>query len=283
MAHIERFAPSPTGYLHLGHAFSALTAWDQAKAKGGTFLLRIEDNDHTRVRPEYEQAIYDDLFWLGLNWPKPVLRQSDNFEVYKIALGFLNDAGLTYACGCTRSVIKEALTSPIYGPDGLIYPGTCRDKHLTDTKDTAIRLNMSKAIAYLGGNSRVNQLSFIDINNGKNEHFLNADQLLANCGDIILARRDIGTSYHLAVVVDDAAQNITHVTRGQDLFEATQIHRILQALLGLATPIYCHHRLILDQNGKRLAKRDDSRAIRKYREDGATPQDIRKLVGLGDR
>ena len=283
MAHVERFAPSPTGYLHLGHAFSALTAWDQAKAQGGTFLLRIEDNDHTRVRPEYEQAIYDDLHWLGLNWPTPVLRQSDNMDAYQTALNLLNGSGLTYACECTRSVIKESLPLPIYGPDGLVYPGTCRSKNLPNTKDTSIRLNMAEAIAHLGGSGRVNQLSFTDINNGKNEHFLNADQLLSECGDIILARRDIGTAYHLAVVVDDAAQNVTHVTRGQDLFEATQIHRLLQALLGLPTPIYRHHRLILDDNGKRLAKRDDSRAIRKYREEGATPQDIREMVGLDNR
>ena len=283
MAHIERFAPSPTGYLHLGHAFSALTAWEQAQATGGTFLLRIEDNDHTRVRSEYEQAIYDDLHWLGLSWPSPVLRQSDNLNAYQVALDILNSLGLTYACDCTRNDIKEALTEQIYGPDGLVYPGTCRNKNLPNTKNTAIRLNMAKVIQHLGGNDRVNHLSFIDINDGNEEHFLNADQLMFNCGDVVLARRDIGTSYHLNVVVDDAAQNITHVTRGQDLFEATQIHRILQALLDLPTPIYRHHRLILDENGKRLAKRDDSRAIRKYREDGATPLDVRKMVGLSDR
>jgi len=283
MAHIERFAPSPTGYLHLGHAFSALTAWEQAQAAGGTFLLRIEDNDHTRVRPEYEQAIYDDLHWLGLDWSTPVLRQSDNVVAYHVALDFLNALGLTYACECTRSIIKESLPQPIYGPDGLVYPGTCRGKNLLNTENTAIRLNMEKSIAHLGGSDHVNQLSFFDINNSKDEHFLNADQLLSNCGDIILARRDIGTSYHLAVVVDDAAQNVTHVTRGLDLFDATQMHRILQALLELPTPIYRHHRLILDDNGKRLAKRDDSRAIRKYRDEGATPQDIRKLFGLAKR
>ncbi|OUS08647.1 tRNA glutamyl-Q(34) synthetase GluQRS [Rhodobacterales bacterium 52_120_T64] len=283
MAHIERFAPSPTGYLHLGHAFSALTAWKQAQTTGGTFLLRIEDTDRTRVRPEYEQAIYDDLHWLGLNWPSPVLRQSDNVESYQTALNFLNHSGLTYACECTRSVIKMAQSLPTYGPDGLVYPGTCRDKKLADTKDTAIRLNMAKAIELLGGGDGVNHLSFTDISDGNCEHFLNADRLLSECGDIVLARRDTGVAYHLAVVVDDAAQNVTHVTRGQDLFEATQIHRVLQALLGLPTPIYRHHRLILDENGKRLAKRDDSRAIRKYREDGLKPQDIREMVGLGDR
>ena len=283
MAHIERFAPSPTGYLHLGHAFSALTAWEQTQAAGGTFLLRIEDNDHTRVRPEYEQAIFDDLHWLGLSWPTPVLRQSDNMVAYEHALSDLENLGLTYACGCTRRKIKEAQPRPVYGPDGLVYPGTCRDKRLNKAENTAIRLNMAKAIEHLGGKNQVNQLKFTDIDKGNVEHFLNAEHLLTSCGDIVLARRDIGTAYHLAVVVDDAAQNVTHVTRGQDLFEATQIHRILQALLDLPTPIYRHHRLILDNNGKRLAKRDDSRAIRKYREEGATPQDIREMVGLSDR
>ena len=283
MAHIERFAPSPTGYLHLGHAFSALTAWDQTQAAGGTFLLRIEDIDHTRVRPKFEQAIYDDLHWLDLSWPTPVLRQSDNMPAYMQALNHLGNLGLTYACNCTRSVIKEALPLPVYGPDGMVYPGICRNKNLSNTQNTAIRLNMAKVVEQLGGADKVNLLSFIDINDGNDKHFLNADALLKNCGDIVLARRDISTSYHLAVVVDDAAQNITHVTRGQDLFEATQIPRILQALLELPTPFYHHHRLILDDNGKRLAKRDDSRAIRKYREEGATPQDIREMVGLVDR
>lgn len=283
MAHIERFAPSPTGYLHLGHAFSALTAWDAALEAGDSFLLRMEDIDYTRMRPEFEQAIYDDLHWLGLTWPTPVLRQSDNLAAYEKALNFLGDLGLTYACDCTRSVIKEALPTPVYGPDGLVYPGTCRGKNLQPSNDTAIRLNMANAIEYLGGEAPVNQLKFTDIDNGKIDHYLNANDLLNKCGDFVLARRDIGTSYHLAVVIDDAAQQVTHVTRGMDLFDATQIHRLLQALLRLPTPIYRHHRLILDDNGKRLAKRDDSRAIRKYREEGATPEDIREMVGLCNR
>lgn len=283
MAHIERFAPSPTGYLHLGHAFSALTAWDKALETGGTFLLRIEDNDHTRVRPEFEQAIYDDLHWLGLTWPTPVLRQSDNMNSYNKVLTFLENLGLTYACDCTRGKIKEALPLPTYGPDGIVYPGICRVKKLVPSSETAIRLNMAKAIEHLGRADNVNQLKFTDIDGYKTDHYLNANNLLTKCGDFVLARRDIGTSYHLSVVVDDAAQSITHITRGMDLFDATEIHRLLQALLGLPTPIYRHHRLILDDDGKRLAKRDDSRAIRKYREDGATPQDIREMVGLNNR
>lgn len=276
-AHIERFAPSPTGPLHLGHAFSALTAWESAQKYNGAFLLRIEDNDQTRSRPEYEKGIYDDLHWLGLTWPKPVLRQSGNLVAYKNALKILSDLELTYVCECTRSDIKSVSTNPDYGPDGIVYPGTCRAKKLLPTAGTAIRLNMKKSIAHLGGAIAVNQLSFID----KIEpHHLNVDTLLNLCGDVVLSRRDAAIAYHLAVVVDDSAQKITHVTRGMDLFEATQIHRILQALLNLPTPSYNHHHLILDDDGKRLAKRDDSRAIAKYREEGATPADIRALVGL---
>lgn len=274
MAHLERFAPSPTGPLHLGHAFSALTAWRAAQKAGGTFQLRIEDNDHTRARPEYVQGIYDDLHWLGLSWPAPVLRQSDNMPAYQNALKQLGALGLTYACTCTRSDIKQAQSAPVYGPDGLVYPGICRDKNLPQTPETAIRLDMAKAVALLGD---VETLSFTD--KGK-VHYLSADALINTCGDVVLSRRNIGLSYHLAVVVDDAAQGITHVTRGMDLFEATQIHRLLQALLGLPAPVYNHHRLILDENGKRLAKRDDSKAIAKFRTEGASRADILAMIGL---
>lgn len=277
MAHVERFAPSPTGPLHLGHAFSALTAWRTAQNAGGTFLLRVEDNDHTRVRPEYEQGIYDDLHWLGLSWPTPVLRQSDNLPAYQNALRTLTDLGLTYACRCSRSQIKEALPTPVFGPDGMVYPGTCKGKNIPPSMDTAIRLDMTRAVEFLGGKSAVEALFFTD----KGEtHHLSADTLIDACGDVVLSRRNIGLTYHLAVVVDDAAQGVTNVTRGMDLFEATQIHRVLQALLQLPTPIYYHHRLILDDNGKRLAKRDDSKAIAKFRAEGATPNDILAMVGL---
>lgn len=280
MAWIERFAPSPTGFLHLGHAFSALTAWDLAQANGGQFLLRIEDIDNTRVRPEFEKAIYRDLEWLGLDWPKPVLCQSQNIPAYQAALQQLHDAGLTYTCICNRAAIKAASVTAILGPDGLVYPGTCRGRSISNGENTSIRLNMREAIKYLGGESYVNRLSFTDTANGEQTFKLTARTLIEKCGDIILARKGLGTSYHLSVVVDDAAQNITHVTRGMDLFEATQIHRILQALLDLATPTYHHHRLILDNVGKRLAKSDDSRAIQKYRDEGLSPSDIRQLIGF---
>ena len=276
MAAIERFAPSPTGPLHLGHAFSALTAFEQAQTADGKFLLRIEDIDISRCQRKWETLIFKDLRWLGISWGQPFLRQSENMGAYSNALKILDNMGLIYACTCTRSAIKTAIKKPVFGPDGMVYPGTCRHKNHPD-QNAALRLNMAKAISHLDGENSVNHLSFQD--KSKTQH-LNANTLINTCGDVVLARRDIGTSYHLAVTVDDAAQGISNVTRGMDLFDATQIHRLLQALLGLATPTYHHHRLILDENGKRLAKRSDSRAISKYRDEGATPQDIRHLVGL---
>ncbi len=280
---VTRFAPSPTGLLHLGHAYSALLAFEQAKSQNGTFLLRIEDIDQPRCKPEFEQAIFDDLAWLGLTWPTPVMRQSDRRVAYDAALNRLTDLGLTYPCSCTRGDIRAALSAPqegapMIGPDGPIYPGTCRDLPPRTPKDTdAIRLNISRAAEHLG----TQNLTFTEtgpIHTGTHDIDLNA--LPDTVGDIVLARRDIGTSYHIAVTVDDAAQGVTTVTRGADLFSATTVHVLLQRLLGLPTPTYHHHDLIRDDTGKRLAKRDDARAIAKYRADGATPADIRALVGL---
>ena len=280
---VTRFAPSPTGLLHLGHAYSALLAFEQAKSQNGTFLLRIEDIDQPRCKPEFEQAIYDDLAWLGLTWPTPVLRQSDRRAAYDAALKRLTDMGLTYPCSCTRGDIRAALSAPqegapMIGPDGPIYPGTCRDLPPRAPKDTdAIRLNIARAADYLGAQN----LTFTEtgpIHTGT--HNIDLRTLPDTVGDIVLARRDIGTSYHIAVTVDDAAQGVTTVTRGADLFAATTVHVLLQRLLGLPTPTYHHHDLIRDDTGKRLAKRDDARAIAKYRADGATPADIRALVGL---
>lgn len=280
---VTRFAPSPTGLLHLGHAYSALLAYEQAKSQNGTFLLRIEDIDHPRCKPEFEQAIYDDLAWLGLTWPTPVLCQSDRRTAYDAALTRLTDMGLTYPCACTRGDIRAALSAPqegapMIGPDGPIYPGTCRDLPPRTPKDTdAIRLNIARAVEHLGGQ----KLTFTEtgpLYTGTHNIDLNA--LPETVGDIVLARRDIGTSYHIAVTVDDAAQGVTTVTRGADLFAATTVHVLLQRLLNLPTPTYHHHALIRDDTGKRLAKRDDARAIAKYRADGATPADIRAMVGL---
>jgi len=280
----ERFAPSPTGFLHLGHAFSALTAWDAAQASGGEFLLRIEDIDAARARPEFETAIFDDLHWLGLSWPTPPMRQSARMAAYHAALEHLTAAGLVYPCRCSRRDIAEALAAPQEGVtgDAALYPGTCRGRNMADRgANDAVRLDMAAAIEYLGGDMGVRQLGWLEIGEAAPQNnIMNARELVEIHGDIVLARRDIGASYHLAVVVDDAAQHISHVTRGQDMQSTTPVHRILQAVLNLPTPIYRHHRLIRDGAGKRLAKRDDARAIRRYRADGVTPADIRRLVGL---
>ena len=278
---VERFAPSPTGPLHLGHAYSALTAARHTQQ----FLVRMEDIDTARCRPEWEAMIYDDLRWLGLDWSEPVLRQSDRLPLYHAAVAQLQNAGLTYRCTCTRADIKAALSAPqegapMHGPDGLIYPGTCRDA-CHNKPDAAIRLNMAAAISYLGDVSRLHFTELDAGNDGQHgDIYLNADHLLHSVGDIVLARKDIGTSYHVAVVVDDAAQGITHVTRGRDLFSATPLHRLLQALLNLPTPLYRHHRLIRDQNGKRLAKRDDARALSTLRAEGWTRADVLNAIEL---
>lgn len=274
---ITRFAPSPTGPLHLGHAYAAMLAHDMARAANGTFLLRIEDIDQSRARPEWEALIFEDLDWLGLGWPRPVLRQSDNMAAYRAALDRLTAMGLTYACTCTRRDIAEALAAPQEGaaptgPDGPVYPGTC--KHAGHPPEgAAIRLHMDRALA-LAGPIRWTET-------GETPGPRSADgRLVATVGDVVLARRDMGTSYHLSVVVDDSAQAVTHVTRGADLADATPIHVLFQRLLGVHTPVYHHHRLIRDADGKRLAKRDDARALRLYRAEGIGPGTIRLMVGL---
>lgn len=281
MTFTTRFAPSPTGPLHLGHAYSAMLAHDMAMAEEGTFLLRIEDIDQSRARAEWEAQIYEDLRWLGLSWPEPVMRQSERLPRYRAALDQLTSMGLTYPCRCNRADIEAAAGAPQegvpqFGPDGRIYPGTCRSRLPSEaTGRDVIRLNMEKAVRAAG------LRSFAETGpEFQGTHALDPDALISGVGDIILVRRNMGSSYHLSVVADDADQGITHAVRGADLFEATQIHVLLQSLLGLPTPIYHHHRLIRDENGKRLAKRDDARAIAKYRAEEATPQDIREMVGL---
>ena len=259
---ITRFAPSPTGPLHLGHAYSAMLAYDMAQKAGGTFLLRIEDIDQTRARAVWEQQIYDDLTWLGLTWPAPVMRQSDRIPVYQDGLVSLWNKGVLYPCTCSRKDIQDAASAPqegapMIGPDGIIYPGVCRHEHPRsgEIPQGVLRMDMGMV----------------------------APKYATEIGDVVLARRDMGTSYHLSVVMDDAAQNVTDVVRGADLKDATPIHNVLQSLLGLPVPRYHHHRLIRDDAGKRLAKRDDARALSKYRTEGATPNDIRRLVGLPER
>ena len=279
MSLVTRFAPSPTGPLHLGHAFSALTADALARSGGGVMLLRFEDIDTARCRPRFESQIFDDLRWLGLSWPEPVMHQSTRRAAYDAALARLQALGVTYRCTCTRGDIRVALAAPqegapMIGPDGPVYPGTCRHAGHR-APDVAIRLDMARAVALTG------PIRFVECGPlRQGVHEFTAEWLTRQVGDIVLARRDIGTSYHLAVTVDDAAQGVTLVTRGADLFDATAVHAVLQRLLDLPTPTYHHHRLIRDADGKRLAKRDDSRALAHYRAQGASPAEIRALVGL---
>ncbi len=277
---ITRFAPSPTGPLHLGHAYAAIRAHDMARAAGGRFLLRIEDIDRQRSKPAWEAQIHDDLRWLGLSWDGPVMRQSERLNIYRQTLEKLWDRGFLYACSCSRRDIEAAASAPqegvSYGPDGIIYPGTCRASGAPrpgqPLPEAVLRLNQERAATDCSFNE------ICEIHWG--HHAITRAEMIREVGDVVLARREMGTSYHLAVVLDDAAQGITHVTRGADLFEATKIHVTLQKLLELPTPTYCHHMLIRDEAGKRLAKRDDARALATYRAEGASPADIRRLIGL---
>lgn len=274
-----RFAPSPTGPLHLGHAYSALLAHDMARAANGAFLLRMEDTDLDRCRPEWEAQIADDLIWLGLTWDGPIHRQSDKIAQYNARLEPLAERGLLYPCSCTRADIRAALSAPQEGVAFQVYPGTCRHRSMESRQPgDALRLNLATAFEALSGEP----LTFTDTGPAhQGTHQIDRETALALIGDVVLSRKgeDI-VAYFLASAFDDADQGITHVIRGEDLFDFTPVQVILQRLLGLPTPTYHHHRLIRDENGKRLAKRDDARAITKYRADGATPQDIRRMVGL---
>lgn len=285
--HIDRFAPSPTGELHLGHAFSALLGWRRAQAAGGRFLLRMEDLDRGRVRPEFVEGIYRDLAWLGLTWERPVLFQSTRLAAYGAALDRLARRDLTYGCTCTRRDIAAAIAAPQEGaapmgpadePDGPVYPGTCRGRGHAPGPEVAIRLDLGRAIAALGGAAAVRRLSFDETGAGPAGETgtirLDPGALLAGTGDVVLARRDGAPAYHLAVVVDDAWQGITQVTRGEDLFPSTALHRLLQALLELPVPRYHHHRLIRDAAGKRLAKRDHAHSLARLRDEGWTRADV---------
>lgn len=281
-----RFAPSPTGPLHLGHAYSAIIAHDFAKSKGGKFSVRIEDLDQSRARAEWEDQIFDDLAWLGLTWETPVLRQSGRDAAYRDALKKLWTQSLLYPCSCSRKDIKAAASAPqegqdpTFGPDGVIYPGTCRPLHPHQgtqiPKDCVLRLDMARAVAAMP-----NALSFQEIfPKSVGLHTFSTVDAPQSLGDVVVSRQDMSAAYHLAVVVDDADQDISHVVRGLDLQDATDIHVVLQRCLGLSTPIYLHHELIRDSAGKRLAKRDDAKSISKFRAEGATPRDIRRMVGL---
>ena len=267
-----RFAPSPTGKLHLGHAYAAKVASDLARANGGHFFLRHEDIDVTRVREEFYGGIENDLNWLGLKWDGPPLRQSDRLDAYAAALQTLDQFGAIYPCFCTRREIQagaSTMLSAPHGPDGPHYPGTCR--HLSPAERTRkMRAGIPHCwrldSAFAARLTR--SLTFTDLRFGQQ----NVDPELL--GDVVLARKDIGTAYHLAVVVDDAFQKISHVTRGEDLLESTHVHRLLQSLLGFPQPIYLHHPLIVDESGTRLAKRNDALSLDTLRQAGTTPAEI---------
>ncbi|QJE98633.1 tRNA glutamyl-Q(34) synthetase GluQRS [Luteolibacter luteus] len=275
---VTRFAPSPTGYLHLGHVHAAKVAHDLARQDGGRFLLRFEDIDHTRTRPEYYDAMEEDLRWLGLAWDGAALRQSSRTAAYDAVLERLKEIGAVYPCFCTRREIEEEvarITNAPHGPEGALYPGTCRRLPLADREariangiQPAWRLDVSFAAGLTG------PLSFHDLQHGR--HHVDPGLL----GDVVLARKDIGTSYHLAVTTDDAFQDVTHVTRGEDLLLATHVHRLLQALLGFPEPLYLHHSLVLDGNGVRLAKRNEALSIRHLKAAGNTPQTILAMLPL---
>jgi glutamyl-Q tRNA(Asp) synthetase len=265
---VTRFAPSPTGYLHLGHAFSALTAFEAAKAAGGRFLLRIEDIDFTRCKPEFEAAIYEDLAWLGLEWDTPVRRQSEHLDLYRAEIETLAQRGLAYRCFKTRKELGEA--SAPHGPAeayrGGPLPAAEEAARLAAGEPYAWRLSLDAAAEALG--EAYADLTFIDEDKGV------VPARPETAGDIVLGRKDVGVAYHLAVVVDDALQGVTHVIRGEDLFEATHIQRLLQALLGLPTPAYRRHRLLAGPDGKRLAKRDKAQTLRELRERGLSSAEV---------
>lgn len=282
MPPVFRFAPSPNGYLHLGHALSALLNADMAAAAGGRLLLRIEDIDETRCRPEYEAAIYEDLAWLGIAWERPVCRQSEHYDAYRAAVARLEAQGLVYPSFESRAEIvalvaaRAALApwprdpdgAPLYPGDAKAMPAAERKRRMDAGEPYALRLDMPAAMA------RTGKLTWTETDQG----LVVADP--AAWGDVILARKDTPTSYHLAVVVDDAAQGVTDVVRGRDLFHATSVHRLLQALLELPAPRYRHHRLILYADGNKLSKSTSATGLRELRAQGVTPADIRRLVGL---
>lgn len=273
---VTRFAPSPTGFLHLGHAYAALIAWRRARAAGGRFLLRIEDIDAARCREEFVTALVEDLEWLGIDWDGAVRRQSQHIADYRAALARLDAAGLVYPCFCTRAQIAVEIAAALdatQGPDGPIYPGTCRvlapterTQRIEAGEPFALRLDVARAAAQAG------PLSWHDERKG----WVKAEP--SAFGDVVLARKDVPTSYHLAVTVDDALQGVSLVTRGADLMPTTDIHRLLQALLGLPTPDYCHHALLTDSTGRRYAKRDRALSLRAFRAAGRTAAEVQAMA-----
>lgn len=278
---VTRFAPSPTGLLHRGHAFSALTAFEAARAAGGRLLLRIEDIDTARCRSEFDVAILEDLAWLGLEWNTPERRQSEHLDDYRAALAALEGRGLIYRCFKTRSEVLTDIGRAPHGPAtsfrGAPLGGAEEARLIADGRPFAWRLSLAAAARELGD---LSGLTFIEEGTGPNGEIGLIAANPERSGDVILARKDLGVAYHLAVVVDDALQEVSHVIRGADLFEAAHIQRLLQALLGLPTPIYRHHRLLLRADGKRLAKRDQAETLRELRARGITVATLRAELGF---
>jgi glutamyl-Q tRNA(Asp) synthetase len=288
---VTRFAPSPNGDLHLGHGLSAITGFELARRQHGRFLVRIEDIDLERTGEGYVSHIFEDLDWLGLHWEKPVLRQSNRFGAYRVAAAHLLDRGLLYPCFATRSDIEAATTVRPWGgadPDGApLYPGLYRNvtaQECVRRKEAGqrycLRINMDRALEAAASILDGEPLTFFEWSGdfGTTPTLVAADP--ARWGDAVIVRKDAPASYHLAVVLDDAAQGITHVTRGRDLFAATDLHRLLQVLLGLPAPVYHHHRLILDPTGRKLSKTLRDRTLRTLRAEGSTPADIHRLIGF---
>lgn len=279
MVIVTRFAPSPTGHLHLGSAYSALFAERSAREQGGRFLLRIEDIDQERCKAEFEADMIEDLKWLGLEWEEPVRRQSDHMDDYQNAIRALDEMGLVYPCFCSRkeirAEIKAASSAPHFsqGPEGPLYPGTCRHMETSRREDRmqagdpfVLRLKSSDAMKQAG------PLTWFDLEKGRQTVSMEA------LGDVVLARKDTPTSYHVSVTVDDHIQGITRVTRGDDLFAVTPVHRLLQALLGYPEPEYHHHTLLCEPDGQRLSKRDKSLSVRYLRDQGKSPEQVREIV-----
>jgi glutamyl-Q tRNA(Asp) synthetase len=279
---VFRFAPSPNGYLHLGHALSALTNYEQARAAGGRHLLRIEDIDPTRCRPEFEAAIYEDLRWLGIEWEEPVRRQSEHFVEYATVLARLERDGLVYPAFESRAEIARLVAERApwpHDPDGApFYPGSARKLSSSErerrrrSEPFALRLDLEAALARVG-----KPIFWTETGDGETREVAATPE---RWSDVILGRKETPASYHLAVVLDDALQGVTHVVRGRDLYEATAVHRLLQEILGLRAPVYHHHRLVLDSEGRKLSKRDQSTTLRDLRASGSTPADVRRAAGL---
>ena len=275
---IERTAPSPTGDIHLGHVYSALTAYRNAKENNGFFKLRIEDIDVTRCKIEYENTIIKNLTWLGLTWDEKIMRQRHRYKSYNLAIDQLLKEDLLYPCSCSRTDVKKALSAPhIEDICNLVYPGTCKIVR-PNTGVKALRLNIDKAIKKLGNDKLYFYETGITVDNSHEKRSISNETLKRKFGDLVVARKDIGTSYNLSVIIDDAAQEVTHVTRGNDLLDVTPIQVLLQRILGLQTPTYHHHKLICDDDGKKLSKRSTSKSISNLIREGFSSSEVIEMA-----